>query len=551
MTALARRAAVAGRAILILASALPVRGEIAPSEVLLIANHSEPESLRLARLYAQGRQIPDGHLLLLTCDRTEQITASGYETQIAGPIRDFLGRPAAPPVRLLVTFYGIPLKIAAASPTPAQREAASAVRDRYLREFAALEDTVAQLETLAGQPAASRPASLPARAGPEKFHADLPALVKILRGVIRRLGSRLAELSGQARTDFLANVTPLRLRLEGPAELLFADPRTLTPREPALQPQINDYLRLRRELEELVNHDPLDRSPEQTYRTALLVGGQIALLQTLAEDHARLVLRGSAAAVDSELTLVRHRGYVREGKIPNALNPRLADHPAAAAWKPVLMVARLDGPDPATVERMIRDALAAEAKGLAGRAYIDTRARYGRDPFGVVDEDLRRLGERLEKTALSVTVDRTAEVFPPGSCPDAALYCGWYSLRNYVPAFTFVPGAIAWHIASFEATSLHGDNTTEWCPRLLQAGAAATLGPVAEPYLDAFPAPSEFFGLLLSGKYCLVEAFFLTKPYNSWRMVLLGDPLYRPFARNPQGPAPELKTMLLPVRLIP
>jgi len=42
-----------------------------------------------------------------------------------------------------------------------------------------------------------------------------------------------------------------------------------------------------------------------------------------------------------------------------------------------------------------------------------------------------------------------------------------------------------------------------------------TLGPVGEPYLDAFPLPMEFFGLLFSGKYSLVKAYNLSVRYLS------------------------------------
>jgi hypothetical protein len=34
--------------------------------------------------------------------------------------------------------------------------------------------------------------------------------------------------------------------------------------------------------------------------------------------------------------------------------------------------------------------------------------------------------------------------------------------------------------------------------------------------------------LLLTGKYSLAEIYYLTSRYVSWRMVLLGDPLYNP-----------------------
>src|SRR6185295_18133595 len=77
-----------------------------------------------------------------------------------------------------------------------------------------------------------------------------------------------------------------------------------------------------------------------------------------------------------------------------------------------------------------------------------------------------------------------------------------------------------------------------WCKCLLENGVAATLGPVAEPYAVGFPKPAEFFGLLVTGKYTLVECYFYTLHFNSWMMTLVGDPLYRPYAAAPRL-APE------------
>jgi hypothetical protein len=137
-------------------------------------------------------------------------------------------------------------------------------------------------------------------------------------------------------------------------------------------------------------------------------------------------------------------------------------------------------------------------------------------------------------TKLEVTLDQKPDVFGRGACPDTMLYCGWYSLRNYVDSFTFVPGAVAVHMASFEAMSLKREGERGWCKNLLDSGATATLGPVAEPYLHSFPLPRQFFGLLLTGRFTLVECYAYTSNLNSWMQMLLGDPLYRPFAATPQ-----------------
>ena len=76
---------------------------------------------------------------------------------------------------------------------------------------------------------------------------------------------------------------------------------------------------------------------------------------------------------------------------------------------------------------------------------------------------------------------------------------------------------------------------------MLEDGVCATLGPVAEPYLVAFPRPNEFFSLLLEGDRTLVECFYDTKPFNSWMMTLIGDPLYRPYKvrQTPSGRASD------------
>lgn len=207
-----------------------------------------------------------------------------------------------------------------------------------------------------------------------------------------------------------------------------------------------------------------------------------------------------------------------------------------AGWwnSPVLMVSRLDGPSPQIVRRMIDDALTAEQRGLAGKAYLDARGLKTKDDLGIYDQNLRDLASLLRRTTdLQVRLDNRPELFGPRRLPEVMLYGGWYSPRHYVDVFDFVPGAVGWHIASFEAVSLKKPDEQGWCKRLLESGVAATCGPVAEPYLQAFPMPKDFFGLLLTGQFTLAECFAYTNTFNSWMMMLLGDPLYRPFAAYP------------------
>ncbi|MFC1677033.1 TIGR03790 family protein [Planctomycetota bacterium] len=235
------------------------------------------------------------------------------------------------------------------------------------------------------------------------------------------------------------------------------------------------------------------------------------------------------ASVDSELSMVAFDSYELYRWQPN----RLKDTPY---WDlKSLMVSRLDGPDVRIAKGLIDKAMAAELKGLKGRIYIDSRGlakdkkRYS---FGAYDQSLRDLVLLAElRSQMPVRHEQTEKLFKPGSCPDTVIYCGWYSLKKYIDAFDFADGAIGYHIASWEAIDIRDANSSQWCPAMLVDGVTATLGAVAEPYLHSFPKPKELFGELFYGS-CLVEAFYYTKPFNSWQMVLIGDPLYRPFEKR-------------------
>ena len=204
------------------------------------------------------------------------------------------------------------------------------------------------------------------------------------------------------------------------------------------------------------------------------------------------------------------------------------------------MVSRLAAPRFEQALRLVDAAVETEKTGLEGKIYLDARGmKYDSQTdklgsFGAHDQSLRDLALRLRQyTKLDVTLDDKPELFAQGACPDAALYCGWYSLGKYVDSFTWRPGAVAFHIASMEAQTLTTPGGSVWCNAMLERGVAATLGPVHEPFLASFPLPDDFFSLLLTGEYTLAETYYRTAPFSSWVMTLVGDPLYNPFKHHP------------------
>ncbi len=241
----------------------------------------------------------------------------------------------------------------------------------------------------------------------------------------------------------------------------------------------------------------------------------------------RIMGKETNASVDSELSMVLSRGYEFYRWQQNMLRNKMPGLDFNT-----LMVSRLDGPDYQIVKGLVDKAIAAEKTGLKGVVYIDSRGIVKSDLYGYYDQSLRDLAllTRL-RTEMPVEEERTGALFAPGACPRTAIYCGWYSLKKYIDAFDFVDGAVGYHISSFEAVDLRDPNSSQWCPAMLMDGITATLGAVAEPYLHSFPEPRAFFLELFNGR-CLVEAYYRTKPFNSWQLVLIGDPLYKPFRKR-------------------
>jgi uncharacterized protein (TIGR03790 family) len=281
-------------------------------------------------------------------------------------------------------------------------------------------------------------------------------------------------------------------------------------------------------------------------------------LEALRQYRRVLAHDESQACVDSELMLMWWKSYTLDRWIMNPLNFRSSETYRTAAR--VMMTARIDGPTPEIAKRLVDDAIAVEAKGLVGVVVIDAQG-IGFDPknardangtgYGGYDESYREMAKLFEKTDLPVKLDNADKVIAAGSYKNVALYSGWYSHANFVDCCEYVPGAIAWHLASSEAVTLRKDSKY-WCPNLLKKGVAATIGPVAEPYTIGFPKPAEFFGFVATGEFTLVESYSRSILFCSWMTVLVGDPLYNPFAKNPKlkskdvMPSPKGGTMKFP-----
>lgn len=248
-------------------------------------------------------------------------------------------------------------------------------------------------------------------------------------------------------------------------------------------------------------------------------------------------ITNKGASVDSEIALLFDENYSLSWWAPNPYFLGFKGKKLSIKKENILMVSRLDGPSSEIVKRIINDSIQAESEGLRGTGYFDARwsdpgkkKKFSDFGYGFYDWSIHRAAEQLRKNdVMTIVVDDTKRLFEPGECPEAAFYCGWYKLSHYVDAFTWQPGSVGYHIASGECTTLKRENSRVWCKMMIEKGIAATIGPVGEPYVQAFPVPEIFFGFLSEGILSLVECYMVSTPYLSWKMVLVGDPLYRPF----------------------
>lgn len=383
-----------------------------PADVFVLYNSAVSQSKQVAEHYAAKRKVPAANLVGLPLPTTEEISRADYEARLLYPLRDEL-RDRKDKVKVLLTVYGVPLKVSAA------------------------------------------PASAEDRTKAEKLKPQIEA----------------ARKAGDTKT---ANA--------------------------------------------------------------------------LDEEWAKLTQDQSFAAVDSELMLLWWPKYPLARWVVNPHYWQVTEE-KRAKQPPVTLVSRLDAPTPELAKGLVDQAVRVEAAGgLTGTAYIDARgmkfeAKPGADATGLAayDESFREAAAVLKAGGRKVVLDDKNDLFAANSCPDAAIYSGWYALRGYRPCCRFVPGAIAWHLASLELTTLRDPKTTEWGANLLKAGAAVTLGPVNEPYTIGFPKPAEFFAVLGTGKHTLVESYAKTILLVSWQTVLIGDPLYNPFAKKPATKAEDLK----------
>ncbi|MGQ9921261.1 MAG: TIGR03790 family protein [Desulfobacca sp.] len=539
-----RRAGGILLATLLLWQALPATPALAlaPEDLILVYNLNLPESRAVARYYAAKRQVPLANLVGVNAPTTENISRADYELVLAEPLRQQVRQfqsQGRQPVLLLV--YGIPLRV----DDPLFSHWFNLDQDFLNLAQGKVQELQELCWRLAGQLAVLLEGQQLATEVP-----PFPGVIQQIKALVSQAAASLQEKSSVQGFDTPRHaILRLLIQLAGSEPEFEAFKKQLIGRGagplPPLPPQLQQFALLRAGQEEaafrgILPETALELAPSIRHSNGLL--GELQFWQRAVQLYQNPQTK---AAVDSELTLLLAEPYQKAQWLPNPFLARFDQLPFISGLRrTTLMVGRLDGPSPEIAQRLVDDALAAEASGLEGTFYIDARGltdAAGHDAYAHFDGQLRQLHDFIRRrTSLPVVLDNQPELFPAGAGLKAALYVGWYSLAQYIDAFAWQRGAVAYHVASAECVTLRHKSANVWCKRLLEHGVAATLGPVAEPYLHSFPAPAEFFPLLLSGRLPLLEVYFRTIPQVSWRQILIGDPLYQPFRTRPAlNSAPE------------
>jgi len=519
---------------------------LSPAQIALVVNQNSPDSLALAQAYAAARGIPAGRIISLNVPNAEEMEFDDYERNVVPPIREFLStRGLQRQVRCLVTFYGVPFRIRAKVDTDPEKAELADLQSLYKKDVARLNEIITQEEKTAHSlDALFQP---PLRVTREQESSWLTRRWEVALAVIGPAQQSIDDALQREQTT-MATMNAIRT-IGGMSEMVRRiRPLDFPATEPATQPaSYDDRQRQRMQLRDRVVAQSalLQKGEEQRFDPAAralvrrISGQAFGLLgqaKVLESQIDYLNPATTNSALDNELSLLWLNYYPRNGNFVNALNYK--EHFPLVI--PAIMVSRLDAPDAATVARIIQTSVEVEKRGLTGCMALNSYGFPSHVPAGqpneykLFDEKIRDLGLTIKAHSGIQVIEEYTRLYRNHEVGQTALYCGWYSVRNYVPGMEFSPGAVAYHVASLEMVSLHGANEGGWVHGLLKDGVCATLGAVAEPYLGAFPPPNEFFPLLMTGKLTLAEVYWKTEPVSSWMIALIGDPLYTPYKMNPQ-----------------
>ncbi len=213
--------------------------------------------------------------------------------------------------------------------------------------------------------------------------------------------------------------------------------------------------------------------------------------------------------------------------VDNRVNPDAKQYGVSYVLSTMLGVTRRSGSTLAQAVEALRRSSQADFTHPHGGFYFcdtdDIRTKTRRGGFEKAANRLRQMGFEAEvvKTAL-----------PRGKARVLGAQTGAARFSWPAAGSSFVPGAIADNLTSLGGVMTAGSRQTK-LTEFIKAGAAGSSGTVTEPYSiqQKFPLPQMYVHYASGAS--LAEAFYMnvTGPYQ---LLIVGDPLCRPFSNAPQ-----------------
>ena len=97
--------------------------------MVVVCNKAVPESRAVADHYLAKRKVPKENLVELDLPTGEDISRADYEAKLAGPLRTAL-KDRKDRVKVLLTVYGVPLRVGPKVPTEAEKAEAEKLKPR-------------------------------------------------------------------------------------------------------------------------------------------------------------------------------------------------------------------------------------------------------------------------------------------------------------------------------------------------------------------------------------------------------------------------------------
>ncbi|MFV1958252.1 MAG: tetratricopeptide repeat protein [Planctomycetota bacterium] len=490
-----------------------------PETTVVVANADSPTSLRVAHAYRALRDLPPSHLLVLEDVPPEPVVdVETFRKKILAPIESWLEAEGLADSVEVVAYstdfpygvdFGADLKAAGVSGGRGLGRIASLTALTFFGRHVLKKDAKGYLGLQTNRYFRRPPGLRGAGGGPGASPAEM-RLVQEATGAPRSKDFRRAETAYRKLTEAFPDRPDHWYNLACCLALLGKNDAALDALEQAVAKGFGDadHAAGDPDLESLRGNPRFDELLERMRRP----GG---------EGDEGMRIETLARAFDASAA------WGEDGK-PLADAP--ADDPHRYRLAVMLGWTGAYGNTVDEVLRALHRSAKADGSLPSGTVYLmankNVRSTTRQPFFPATVAALERLGRKAE--ILKQGEGGQDGILPRGKDDVIGLVAGTARFRWGDDVAELLPGAIAEHLTSFGAHFSTPGQTK--CTEFIRHGAAGSSGTVAEPLALAQKFPLPFLHVYYARGCSLAEAFYQSI-WGPYQLLILGDPLTRPFAR--------------------